>query len=130
MSRMRPRQEAEYALAYGGVNTLSPEGKTEYDRLLAERPQREEPSVIDVEAQNRKALRDAETAIADGRKVFIARIPMNMGKFIVVGTAGLPQASSLVEAIENLGWRLDQMQVVMREFNAPEGFFLFRNDAG
>jgi hypothetical protein len=43
--------------------------------------------------------------------------------------AALPGPSSVVESIENLGWRLDQMSWVSRGGVRVEGILLFRRDA-
>lgn len=43
---------------------------------------------------------------------FSVRIPAMYDQPIAVGTAGLRGLSSVIESIENLGWRLDQMSWV------------------
>lgn len=87
-------------------------------------------SMADMEAANRRAIEDARQAIADGRRIFLCRVPMMYDRMIALGTAGLPGPSSVIEAIENLGWRLDQMSWVSRPVSAfrAEGIFLFRRD--
>lgn len=83
-------------------------------------------SVADTEAANRQAVEDARRAIADGRRIFLCRVPMMYDRLIAVGTAGLSGPSSVIEAIENLGWRLDQMSWVARPVSPfrAEGIFL------
>jgi hypothetical protein len=60
--------------------------------------------------------------------VFLCRVPMMYDRMVAVGTAGLPGPSSVIEAIENPGWRLDQMSWVPRPASRyrAEGIFLFR----
>jgi hypothetical protein len=64
--------------------------------------------------------------------VFLARVPMDF--LPDVFTSGLLNASAVIEEIEEVGWRLDQMSWVQRAQQyrgtssgmRPEGFFLFR----
>jgi hypothetical protein len=139
---MTPEEEAEHALANGTPRRqLSDEAKKIWDRLRAERDPGYQPYMRDVDdvyereaslaqlqAADRKALKDARQAIADGRKLFLVRVPMMYDQLIAVGTAGLPGPSSVIESIENLGWRLDQMSWVSRPGSKTraEGIFLFR----
>lgn len=59
------------------------------------------------------------------------RIPAMYDQKIAVGTAGLRGPSSVIESIENLGWRLDQMSWVSRAGQRAEGYhFLFRHYDG
>jgi hypothetical protein len=132
MAKMTPEQEASYALSYGSERgSLSPAGQQAYDRLV-ERRGRGEPdppvSVADAEAAARAVMQDARQALAQGRRVFLCRIPAMHDQVVAVGTAGLPGPSSVIESIENLGWRLDQMSWVPQAGRRPEGYFLFRRD--
>jgi hypothetical protein len=125
-SKMSPEQEADYAFSYGTPrDELSEEAQVIYDRLKSEH---EPVSVADTDAANRVAIQDAQRAFDEGRRVFLCRVPMMYDRIIAVGTAGLPGPSSVIEAIENLGWRLDQMSWVPRPVSAfrAEGIFLFR----
>jgi hypothetical protein len=129
-SRLSPEEEAGYALTYGSREDLSPEARVIYDRLKAERAERE-PSVADTEAASRQVVDDARKAFADCRRVFLCRVPMMYDRLIALGTSGLPGPSSVIESIENLGWRLDQMSWVSRPVSGfrAEGIFLFRRAA-
>ena len=128
-SKMSPEQEATYALSYGGEENLSPEARAIYDELRAGAglPER---SLADEQAATRVVVADARQALAEGRRVFLCRVPMMYDRMIAVGTAGLPGPSSVIEAIENLGWRLDQMSWVPRPVSGyrAEGIFLFRRE--
>jgi hypothetical protein len=130
MPKMTPEQEAAYALDYGSRReSLSPLGQQAYDRL-AEQRRRGEPdppaSLADAEAAARVVMKDARQALADGRRVFLCRIPAMYDQPIALGTAGLPGPSSVIESLENLGWRLDQMSWVPHPGRRAEGYFLFR----
>jgi len=135
MSKMTPTQEANYALDWNVARSgLTPAAQAEYDRILAEQQAsgryEEPPSTVELEAEGRRVIEDARQAIKDGRKVFLCRIPMMYDRKIALGTSGLSTPSSLVESIEDLGWRLDQMSWVPRPASAfrAEGIFLFRRD--
>jgi hypothetical protein len=133
MSRMTPSQEAEYAFSYGTPREkLSPKAQVIYDQLKAGQAEREPVSVADNEAASRVVIQDAQRAFDDGRRVFLCRVPMMYDRLVALGTAGLPGPSSVIEAIENLGWRLDQMSWVPRPVSAfrAEGIFLFRRVTG
>jgi hypothetical protein len=131
MPKMTPEQEADYALNYNlPRSSLKPDVQEAYDRLV-ERRMNEVPepiSVADAQGTWRQAFQDAKKALADGRRVFLCRMPMeydpNKG---ADGTSGMAGASSLIESVENLGWRLDQMSWV-RVSVKVEGIFLFRRD--
>lgn len=132
MPKMTPEQEAVYALDYNlPRGSLRPEVQEAYDRLLARRQhgESEDPiSLADIEAAGRAVMRDAQRALADGRRVFLCRVPAMYDQPIAVGTAGLTGPSSVIESPENLGWRLDQMSWVPRAGFRAEGYFLFRRD--
>lgn len=132
MPKMTPEQEAAYALDYDVPrSSLSASGQEAYDRLAGRRRrgEPEEPvSLADVESARRAVMQDARRAIAEGRRVFLCRLPAMYDQPIAVGTAGLPGPSSVVESLENLGWQLDQMSWVPRAGFRAEGYFLFRRD--
>jgi hypothetical protein len=73
-------------------------------------------------------MQDAKRALAEGRRVFLCRVPAMYDQAIAVGTAGLSGPSSVIESLENLGWRLDLMSWVPRAGFRAEGYFLFRRD--
>lgn len=132
MAKMTPEQEAAYALDYNVPRgNLSQAGQEAYDRLL-ERRMRGEPeervSLAEAEAAGRAVMQDAKRALADGRRVFLCRVPAMYDQAIAVGTAGLSGPSSVIESLENLGWRLDLMSWVPRAGFRAEGYFLFRRD--
>jgi hypothetical protein len=132
MPKMTPEQEAAYALDYDVARgSLSQAGQEAYDRLL-ERRRRGEPeervSLAEAEAAGRAVMQDAKRALADGRRVFLCRVPAMYDQAIAVGTAGLSGPSSVIESLENLGWRLDLMSWVPRAGFRAEGYFLFRRD--
>ena len=134
MAKMTPEQEAAYALSYGSSRDgLTPAGQEAYDRLLEQR-RRDQPdtplSLADAEAASRAVIHDARGALAEGRRVFLCRIPAMYDQPIAVGTAGLRGPSSVIESLENLGWRLDQMSWVPRAGHRAEGYFLFRRYDG
>jgi hypothetical protein len=87
-------------------------------------------SLADAEAASRAVIHDARGALAEGRRVFLCRIPAMYDQPIAVGTAGLRGPSSVIESIENLGWRLDQMSWVPHAGRRAEGYFLFRRHDG
>jgi hypothetical protein len=87
-------------------------------------------SLADAEAASRAVIQDARRALAEGRRVFLCRIPAMYDQPIAVGTAGLRGPSSVIESIENLGWRLDQMSWVPHAGRRAEGYFLFRRYDG
>jgi hypothetical protein len=108
---------------------LTPAAQEAYDRLLEQR-RRGEPdapfSPAGAEAASRAVMQDARGALAEGRRVFLCRIPAMYDQPIAVGTAGLRGPSSVSESLENLGWRLDQMSWVPRDGRRAEGYFLSR----
>ena len=132
MPKMSPEQEAAYALDFGVARSDLPRNVQEaYDRLLEQRMRDESadpPSVADVEAAGRQVVLDARKALGDGRRIFPCRVPMMYDRPVAVGTSGLAGPSSVIESIENLGWRLDQMSWVPRAGFRAEGIFLFRRD--
>lgn len=129
---MTPEREAAYALDYNLPRSdLSPAVQEAYDRLVERRRsgEPEEPvSLADAEAGGRAVMQDAKRAMAAGRRVFLCRVPAMYDQPIAVGTAGLSGPSSIIESLENLGWRLDQMSWVPRAGFRAEGYFLFRRD--
>jgi len=67
----------------------------------------------------------AHRAMLAGRTVFLARI--NTGLTDPVTTGVLVTATEIIQAVENLGWRLDQMSYISRtDAGFTEGYFLFR----
>ena len=112
---------------------LTPAAQEAYDRLLEQR-RRGEPdapfSLADAEAASRAVIQDVRGALAEGRRVFLCRIPAMYDQPIAVGTAGLRGPSSVIESLENLGWRLDQMSWVPRDGRRAEGYFLSRRYNG
>lgn len=133
MAKMTPEQQAAYALDYGSRAGLPPAAQIIYDRLLAERSAAaQEPlSAVETEPAGRQVMDDARKALADGRRVLLCRVPMMYDRPITLGSSILTAPSSLIEAIEDLGWRLDQMTWVPRSASGlrPEGIFLFRRTA-
>lgn len=129
---MTPEQEAVYALDYGSRReSLSPLGQQAYDRLQEQRMRGEPDPLVsraDAEAASRAVMKDARQALAEGRRVFLCRVPAMYDQPIAFGTAGLPGPSSVIESIENLGWHLDQMSWVPHSGRRAEGYFLFRRD--
>lgn len=66
----------------------------------------------------------AERAIQEGRVVFLARINVGMTD---AGMSGpVTGAAEQIEAVEAVGWRLDQMSYAQDKGGKPEGYFLFR----
>ena len=132
MPNMTPEQEAAYALDYNtSRGSLSEAGQEAYDRLLEQRRSGELPepvSLADAEAVGRAVMRDAKRALVDGRRIFLCRVPAMYDQPIAVGTAGLSGPSSVIESLENLGWRLDLMSWVPRAGFRAEGYLLFRRD--
>jgi hypothetical protein len=133
MAKMTPEQEAVYALGFGVSRDGLPRPHRKHmtgcwnsagaaSRTLPCRPRtpRRRPAVI----------HDARGALAEGRRVFLCRIPAMYDQPIAVGTAGLRGPSSVIESLENLGWRLDQMSWVPRAGHRAEGYFLFRRYDG
>jgi hypothetical protein len=67
----------------------------------------------------------AHRAMREGRTVFLARI--NTGLTEPSATGVLVSATEIIQAVENLGWRLEQMSYVSRtDVGFTEGYFLFR----
>lgn len=134
MPKMTPEQEARYALDYNlDRKTLPASAREAYDRLLEQRRSGEPPEPVsraDAEAASRAVMQDAKQAMAEGRRVFLCRVPAMYDQAIAIGTAGLTGPSSVIESLENLGWRLDQMSWVPRAGFRAEGYFLFRRSAG
>ncbi len=132
MPKMTPQQEAAYALDFDvSRGSLPPAAQEAYDRLLEQRRSgepREPVSRADAEAAGRMVIRDARRAPAERRRVFLCRVPAMYDQPMAVGTAGLPGPSSVIESLENLGWRLDMMSWVPRAGFRAEGYFLFRRD--
>ncbi|HTZ28861.1 MAG TPA: hypothetical protein VMC83_32975 [Streptosporangiaceae bacterium] len=101
MAKMTPEQEAAYALGFGvSRKGLSLAAQEVYDRLLEQR-RRGEP--------------DAPLSLADADRC---------------RHRGSTGPSSVIESLENLGWRLDQMSWVPRAGHRAEGYFLFRRYRG
>jgi hypothetical protein len=88
-------------------------------------------SAEEAKAEASRVLADASKAMADGRRVFLCRIPMMYDRLVAVGTSWLPTPSVIIEQLEDMGWRLDQMSWVPRPASAfrAEGIFLFRRDS-
>jgi hypothetical protein len=130
---MTPEQEAVYALDYGSDRgSLSPAGQEAYDRILERRRSGKPPeamSLVQSQAGFRQVVHDAKQALTDGRRVFLCRVPMFYERPVDEELAGLPGPSSVVESIEDLGWRLDQMSWLSRGGVRVEGILLFRRDA-
>ena len=68
-----------YALNFDtGRGGLSPAGQEAYDRLLEQRRSGEAPdpvSLADAEAASRAVRQEARRALAEGRRVFLCRVP-------------------------------------------------------
>ena len=77
---MTPDQEAEYALDFNVARSdLSAAAGEAYDRLLGRRRSGEPAqgaSLADSQAAFRQPVQDAKEALADGRRVYICRVPM------------------------------------------------------
>lgn len=74
-STMTPGQEAEYASSYGTSRAdLSREAQVIYDRLRADRAEREPMYVAGTEATGIQAVEVARKALAEGRRVFLCRV--------------------------------------------------------
>ena len=68
----------------------------------------------------------AHQAMLEGRTVFLARINAGMTESDTT-TGVLVRATEIIQAVENVGWRLDQMSYVSRtDVGFIEGYFLFR----
>lgn len=130
MPKMTPEQEASYALDWTLDRAgLRPEVQEAYDRLVEQRKQPREPvSAAEREAGFRQAVQDARQALEDGRRVFLVTAPMYYERPVDRDSGGLSGPSSVIEAIEDLGWRLDQMSWVSRASVKVDGIFLFRRD--
>lgn len=68
---------------------------------------------------------EAHRAIQEGRSVFLCRINVGMTDAGASGTVG-GGAAEIIESIEALGWRLDQMSYCNDAKGKPEGYYLFR----
>lgn len=68
---------------------------------------------------------EAQRAIQEGRTVFLCRINVGMTDAGGSGTVG-GGAAEIIESIEALGWRLDQMSYCSDKQGKPEGYYLFR----
>jgi hypothetical protein len=145
---MTPEQEARHVLTYGGSrDDLSHEGQEAYDRMkggfyASTEPPREAPEPGPPRAPGpeppreapgsdrnfRGAVIDAKVAWNAGRKVYIARIPLGYDRIIAAGSFGMDTPASIVEAIEDIGWQLDQMSWTDRDRSGlrAAGIFLFR----
>lgn len=66
----------------------------------------------------------AHRAMYEGRTVFLARI--NTGASDPGSTGAVVGATEIIQAVEGLGWRLEQMSYVRSDLGFTEGFFLFR----
>jgi hypothetical protein len=67
---------------------------------------------------------EAERAVREGRVVFLARI--NVGMTDVGASGTVTGAAEIIESIEAVGWRLDQMSYAQDRKGSPEGYYLFR----
>jgi hypothetical protein len=72
------------------------------------------------EALSKEAVR----AIEEGRTVFVARI--NVGATHHGMSGSVPGFAEQIEAVEAVGWRMDQMSWAQDGKGRPEGYFLFR----
>lgn len=132
MPKMTPEQEAAYALDFNVARAdLRPAVQEAYDRLVEQRRDggaRGPLSVAEAEAGFRQAVQDARQALEQGRRVYLCRVPMMYERTIDTEIGGLQGPSSVIESIENLGWRLDHMSWVSRGGLRVEGILLFRRD--
>lgn len=71
---------------------------------------------------------EAERAASQGRTVFLARINVGMTDAGMSGT--VTGAAEIIEAVEAVGWRLDQMSYTNDAKGKPEGYYLFRKHGG
>jgi hypothetical protein len=67
---------------------------------------------------------EAERAVQEGRTVFLARI--NVGVTDAGASGTVTGAAEIIESIEAVGWRLDQMSYAQDRKGSPEGYYLFR----
>jgi hypothetical protein len=110
MTKMTPTEEAKYALDYNlARDDLPTATQAEYDRLK-DTPgyHHPAPNAIERETEGRQVIDDAKKALADNRRVFLCRIPMMYDRLPALGTSGLASPSSIIEAIEDMGWNLTQ----------------------
>jgi hypothetical protein len=130
MAKMTPEAEARHALNFGVAKSgLSKAAQEIYDRMAEQQARGEAAegaSLVDAEAAGRQVVKDAQQAVADGRKIFLCRVPTDLG----APTGGMSAPSSVIESIERLGWRLDHMSWVPRAGFRAEGVFLFRRSPG
>jgi hypothetical protein len=77
------------------------------------------------DAKVNKISAEASRAIQEGRSVFLCRINVGMTDSGMSGTVG-GGAAEIIESVESLGWRLDQMSYTTDRKGAPEGYYLFR----
>lgn len=76
------------------------------------------------DVKSNKIAGEAQRAIAEGRSVFLARI--NVGMTDAGMSGSVTGAAEIIEAIETIGWRLDQMSYAQDNKGKPEGYYLFR----
>lgn len=72
-----------------------------------------------------KIAGEAQRAIQEGRSVFLCRINVGMTDAGGSGTVG-GGAAEIIESVEGIGWRLDQMSYTQDKKGSPEGYYLFR----
>jgi L-fucose isomerase-like protein len=78
-----------------------------------------------ITADAQRVAAEAHRAMSEGRRVFLARINLRMSDVGSTGT--VPGAAEIIEAVESLGWRLEQMSFVSTvDLNGTEGYYLFR----
>jgi hypothetical protein len=84
------------------------------------------PSVSDrIAAKVQLVAGQAHQAMHEGRTVFLARIVVGLAN--AGSTGAVVDATEIIQAVEGLGWRLEQMSYVSRtDIAVTEGYFLFR----
>jgi len=84
------------------------------------------PSASDrLAAEVQNVAGQAHRAMHEGRTVFLARINAELGP---ASTGAVVEATEIIQAVEGLGWRLEQMSFVRGTgFGSTDaGYFLFR----
>jgi hypothetical protein len=76
------------------------------------------------DAKAEAIAKEAARAIEEGRQVFVARVNVGMTHHLMSGS--VPGFAEQIEAVEDAGWRLDQMSFCQDAKDKPEGYFLFR----
>ena len=89
---------------------LRPEVQEAYNRLVEQRKQAREPvPAAEREAGFRQAVPDARQVLEDGRRVCLVTAPSYHERPVDRDDASLSGPSPVIKAIEDPGWRLDQM---------------------